>query len=264
MDKHPWMSASLLFLYYYFWMASDSHKMRSGHVSKKTLKWKAQKVTKTATNAAKRVFKYKKTSDIPEQESDAKTATTKSSSTPCPLSYQKHSCVEIVEEMIHPWTKDLPIKVKNLLMKPKRNLKRQSLVTHTLHSCKKKLISIIECLQNDWNTLIYAFYQPVPDIGYDNKGCHYHEFWCAAKGCKKGVHHCLATGDAKSMGNLWKHAKICWGVTAVELADQTKDVNTAQESVWKLKNGLITGMFKWIGEGKVIYSHWQHTKMEMK
>ena len=44
-------------------------------MSKKTLKQKAQEVTKTATNAAKRVFKCKKTSDVPVQESDAKTAT---------------------------------------------------------------------------------------------------------------------------------------------------------------------------------------------
>lgn len=66
------------------------------------------------------------------------------------------------------------------------------------------------------------------------------------------------------MGNLWKHTKIRWGVTAVELADQAKDVNTAWESVQKLKNGWITTMFEWINKGKVTYSHQQHTKMEIK
>jgi hypothetical protein len=43
-----------------------------------------------------------------------------------------------------------------------------------------------ERLNEEWTSSIYAFYAPYPVIGYEGKRC-YHEFKCAAKGCKKRV-----------------------------------------------------------------------------
>jgi hypothetical protein len=60
---------------------------------------------------------------------------------------------------------------------------------------------ISECLKKDWNAPIYAFFQPIPGIDYEN-GQHFHEFTCGAKGCKKKVQHYLDKKDANSTGNL--------------------------------------------------------------
>jgi hypothetical protein len=56
----------------------------------------------------------------------------------------------------------------------------------------------------------------------------------------------LDKSDAKSMSNLQKHAKSCWGAEAVEAADQTKDVSEAWDSVVKplRKDGSITAIFE--------------------
>lgn len=95
-------------------------------------------------------------------------------------------------------------------------------------------------------------------------------FECAAGTCKgrtgRDVRRFLDTGDAKSTGNMRKHAKICWGAETVAAADATKSLVGAREvlSKAKLKDGSITTEFVRIGKGKVTYSHRQHTKTEAR
>ena len=66
------------------------------------------------------------------------------------------------------------------------------------------------------------------------------------------------------MGNLHKHAKVCWGEDAVAAADGMKDVKAAWEALGSMKNanGSITAVFNCIGKDKITYSHHQHTKTE--
>ncbi|KDR67834.1 hypothetical protein GALMADRAFT_79372 [Galerina marginata CBS 339.88] len=122
-------------------------------------------------------------------------------------------------------------------------------------------------LSKDWNSPIYVFFKPEPAIEYVKGRC-VHVFECAAKPCKgRGgcyVRRYLDTGDAKSTGNLRKHAKVCWGEDAVAAADDTKDVRAAREALGLMKNAnrSITAVFKRIGKDKITYSHRQHTKTE--
>jgi len=94
---------------------------------------------------------------------------------------------------------------------------------------KLKIYSIcIERLSKEWNLPIYVFFKPMPSIKYI-KGRRVHIFECAATHCKgKGngcfVRRYLDTGDAKSSGNLHKHAKGCWGEEAIAATDNTKDI----------------------------------------
>ena len=74
----------------------------------------------------------------------------------------------------------------------------------------------------------------------------------------------LDTSDAKSTGNLRKHAKICWGVETVAAADGTRNVNDAREALKKVKDGSITEAFERVGKGKVTYSHRQHTTTQAR
>lgn len=78
------------------------------------------------------------------------------------------------------------------------------------------------------------------------------------------MHHYLDTSDAKSTGNLRKHAKICWGVETVAAADETRNVNDAREALKKVKDGSITEAFERVGKGKVTYSHRQHTTTQAR
>ena len=70
---------------------------------------------------------------------------------------------------------------------------------------------------DDWNSPIYAFFHPIPTIGYKD-GRRYHEFHCFASTCSKSVHQFLDKKDAGSTSNLHKHAKICWGLDTVKAA----------------------------------------------
>ncbi|KAJ3498251.1 hypothetical protein NLJ89_g10242 [Agrocybe chaxingu] len=116
---------------------------------------------------------------------------------------------------------------------------------------------------DNWISPIYAFFNPTPDIGYE-KGRRYHEFCCAAKGCRKGVRRYLDKTDAKSTSNMRKHAKTCWGVERVEAADSAANLGEARKMVNSLKDGSITAAFERKGKGRVTYSHRQHTKAETK
>jgi len=71
--------------------------------------------------------------------------------------------------------------------------------------------------------------------------------------------------DAKSTGNLRKHAKKCWGVETVDGADKMKDAAEARQSgiTSGHRNGSIKAFLGKIGRGKD-FSHQQHTKIETK
>jgi len=127
------------------------------------------------------------------------------------------------------------------------------------------LINFPERLKKDWNSPVYAFFEPVPNVGHEG-GRRYHEFLCAAKGCQKKVQRYLDKKDAKSTSNMRKHAKLCWGADVVEAADRTKNAKEARDSVIKplTKDGSIMAIFERVGKGKVTYSHRQHTKTETK
>jgi hypothetical protein len=91
-----------------------------------------------------------------------------------------------------------------------------------------------------------------------------HVFKCIAKSCKeKGrdqqcINCFLDKKDTKSTSNLWKHAKLCWGVETLKAANATKDLDLAKEILAKngrLKDSSLTAVFERNGKGKVSYSH---------
>jgi hypothetical protein len=76
------------------------------------------------------------------------------------------------------------------------------------------------------------------------------------------VRRYLDKTDAKSTGNLRKHAKVCWGEETIAAADQTRDMNAAREALTKIKDGSITEAFERVAKTKVTYSHRQRTTTE--
>ncbi|KAG2342366.1 hypothetical protein BDR05DRAFT_976514 [Suillus weaverae] len=108
-----------------------------------------------------------------------------------------------------------------------------------------------------------CFFKPIPSIEYTD-GCCSHVFKCMAKGCKQHVCCYLDTGDARSTGNMAKHAKTCWGEAAYQAAQGSGTAKSAHETVVRsiLQTGSITSAFERKGKGKVTYSHRQHSKTE--
>jgi hypothetical protein len=82
----------------------------------------------------------------------------------------------------------------------------------------------------------------------------------------RGVRRFLDKGDAKSMGNMQKHAKKCWGDDVVASADKANDANEVRRTTVKgsLDPQSITAAFERKGRDKVTYSHRQHTKSEAR
>ncbi|KAI0267627.1 hypothetical protein BGY98DRAFT_925528, partial [Russula aff. rugulosa BPL654] len=115
---------------------------------------------------------------------------------------------------------------------------------------------------------IYAFFKPDPLIVHvDGQCCH--AFECLAKSCKhkiRVVQRYLDKGDAKSTGNLRKHAKKCWGNEVVAAADKAKMARNMCDATAKgfLDPQLITSAFKRSEKGKVSYSYRQFTKTKLK
>ncbi|KAF8495266.1 hypothetical protein F5888DRAFT_1615865 [Russula emetica] len=129
-------------------------------------------------------------------------------------------------------------------------------------------LGIIERLSIDWIALIYAFFKPSPLIEYID-GRHCHAFQCLAMYCKqesRSIRRYLNTGDAKSTGNLQKHAKKCWGDKVIASADKAKTAKEVHTTTVKgsLDPQSITAIFEQTGKGKVTYSNRQHTKTESK
>ena len=132
------------------------------------------------------------------------------------------------------------------------------------------VISDKEWLAQDWTLPIYAFFNPCPLIEVINSWrCHefvYTALHCKGKGAKPQiVHRFLDTMDAKSTGNLHKHAKLCWGMDIVDKADDAKDIASIRKGLataQKTRDGSITASFERIGKGKVMYITHQHTYKE--
>jgi hypothetical protein len=130
-----------------------------------------------------------------------------------------------------------------------------------------------ERLTKEWNSPIYAFFSPLPTICYID-GRRVHVFECNAKPCKgKGrdprcVNRYLDKKDAKSTGNLRKHARICWGEETVQACDDTKDVLAARVALRQhnRRDGTVLAAFERVGnlKKKPTYSNRQHTKTEVK
>ena len=116
---------------------------------------------------------------------------------------------------------------------------------------------------DDWNSPIYAFFRPIPTIGYKD-GRRYHEFHCFVSTCSKSVRQFLDKKDTGSTSNLHKHAKICWGLDTVKAAMGAQNASEARQILSQSKDGSIAAAFQIKGKGKVTYSHRQHTRTETK
>lgn len=123
----------------------------------------------------------------------------------------------------------------------------------------------IERLMKDWNSPVYAFFNPTPQI-IEIDGRRAHDFKCQAKRCKTKVRRYLDKGDARSTGNMRKHVRSCWGDEVLKAADQAKNANEVRQKIVGnfLRNGSITTSFERNGKGKVTYSHRQHTRAETR
>jgi hypothetical protein len=76
----------------------------------------------------------------------------------------------------------------------------------------------------------------------------------------------LDTTDQNSTGNLRKHMQLCWGEEAICGVDDC-DLKSAREGVARVKNqkdGSLTTAIDWKGQGKVTYSHRQHSKAQTR
>ena len=144
----------------------------------------------------------------------------------------------------------------------------KTLPKYSYHNGQAELGTHIERLSKDWTAPIYAFFKPNPLIEYvEGRRCH--AFQCLAKNCKqksRTVRRYLDTGDAKSTGNMRKHAKKCWGDEVVAAADKAKTAKEVRDTTIKgyLDPQSITAAFERKGKGKVTYSYRQHTKTELK
>ena len=123
-------------------------------------------------------------------------------------------------------------------------------------------------LTKDWTAPVYAFFKPMPTVGTHN-GRPYHTFVCAALECKhksRGVRRFLDKTDAKSTGNMRKHAKGCWGVDVVAAADKADTANEVRRTTIKgfLDPKSVRAAFERKGKGKVQYTHRQHTTTESR
>jgi hypothetical protein len=130
------------------------------------------------------------------------------------------------------------------------------------------LISLSERLQKTWTSPIYGFFQSDPLISIVN-GRRCHEFICGAQPCKgqglngKLVRRFLDKGDAKSTGNLRKHAERCWGKDIV--GDSVGSTSAAvREGISKQRTMSITLAFDKTGKGAARYSHRPHSKIEVR
>ncbi|KAF9221349.1 hypothetical protein BS17DRAFT_844603, partial [Gyrodon lividus] len=122
-----------------------------------------------------------------------------------------------------------------------------------------------EKMMKDWNSPVYAFFQPIPAIE-EADGWHLHVFKCCARGCKVTICRYLDMTDARLTGNMWKHTRKCWGEDSLKATDAAKNATEVREKIVGsiLCTRSITQAFKMQGKGNVTYSHRQHTCAEIK
>ena len=124
----------------------------------------------------------------------------------------------------------------------------------------------VERLQKEWTSPIYAFFEPTPCI-IETDGRRAHDFKCTRRGCKSTIQRYLDKKDATSTSNLRKHSKKCWGTELVVAADDAKSADEVRKKIvgGTLWDGTITASFEQkVSQGKVTYSHRQHTRAETR
>ncbi|EJF62536.1 hypothetical protein DICSQDRAFT_13360, partial [Dichomitus squalens LYAD-421 SS1] len=123
----------------------------------------------------------------------------------------------------------------------------------------------IERAQQRWRSPVYGFFRPDVEVSYKN-GQRSHVFRCAAKGCKAEVRRYLDTHDRASSGNLFKHARACWGDEVVDHAIELGDADVVREKVVKakLESKSITDFFQQKNPDKLKFSHRLLTKAETR
>jgi hypothetical protein len=116
---------------------------------------------------------------------------------------------------------------------------------------------------------IYAFYHPDPTVEVvDGRECEV--FKCAASPCKypsRYVRRFQDTKDAKSTGNLRKHALRCWSEEALAQAYKAASADDVRKSGILASGQLSEAIdvhFTRTGKGQVTYSHRQHTATEAR
>jgi hypothetical protein len=119
-------------------------------------------------------------------------------------------------------------------------------------------------MMKDWNTPVYAFFSPIPDIEYVDQ-CRCHVFKCLARGCPHKIHRFLDKGDKTSTGNMSKHVQSCWGENVMKTICSAKNLAVACNEITEYTDkGSITASFEQKGKGKVTYRHRQHTCAETR
>ena len=99
-------------------------------------------------------------------------------------------------------------------------------------------------MMKEWNSPVYSFFTPVPDIEYIDKRC-CHLFGCLAKGCKHKVGQYLDISDKVSTGNMHKHVRSCWEEDILKTICKAKNLTVACNGVKNYTNkGSITATFK--------------------
>ncbi|RDX39995.1 hypothetical protein OH76DRAFT_1366894, partial [Lentinus brumalis] len=122
-------------------------------------------------------------------------------------------------------------------------------------------------LSTKWRSCAYAFFKADVEVVYvDGRRCL--EFKCAAKTCRVGkpVRRFLDTKDAASSGNLFKHARQCWGDEALEQARELGDATRVRSTLVAniLRTGAITEYFAPARQGAPTYSNRPYTKLEIR
>ena len=121
-------------------------------------------------------------------------------------------------------------------------------------------------LSSKWRSCSYAFFKPAEIEYVDGRRCLI--FRCAVKKCRLGkpVRRFLDTLDARSSGNLFKHARSCWGeeviAQAKELGDATQVRKTLVANI--LQTGAITKYFQPVKRGAPTYSNKPYRPIETR
>lgn len=99
--------------------------------------------------------------------------------------------------------------------------------------------------QESWTSPVYGFYNEQVTIEYV-KNCIAHVFTCCAQGCATTVWHYQDKRDASSTGNMYKHAKSCWGEETVAQARALGNLGQVRSCIVAglRKNGNITEYFR--------------------
>ncbi|KAI1783386.1 hypothetical protein LXA43DRAFT_903694 [Ganoderma leucocontextum] len=150
---------------------------------------------------------------------------------------------------------------------PSRSLARgKSLVSETIapRVLRVKRQRHVEKMRKSWDSIIYAFYEAVPEVKYiDNRRVH--SFKCANRGCSRHINRYLDTKDATSTSNMRRHAQSCWGADIIKAAEAALNIDEVRENIVQsiLTTGTITSHFE-RKKGAVTYRNRPHTTAETR